>query len=426
MNSHEDKKGMGVASINRSAALQRIRTWVPLKYLSENEYAITTASSVIERCAKGRVLFRANRDTTSFYYILSGTLAVVDADGDHFVVEGGSVESTYPITPDQRWRAAASALTDVEYIQFPVSLMQLGSGNRAESIVVEELTGDSVSSLENKVIFDVYHSLMIGELVLPSLPDIAIRIRRAASSDKRSVEEIARIIQADASTTAYCINVANTVAYRGQTRIDNILDAVVRMGIETTRDIVVSYTLRSLFSGKSVIAKRLMREAWKHSCRIAALSFILAREVGRLNPERALLAGLLHDIGVTVMVKETQTHKELLNPRLFVHLCHELCGQIGAMILRSWKFPDVFVDAALEAEHFTKPVVDRLQLADMVVLAHLHDSVPAPWSIRTNLSLSDLAFHDLLRAYDVDEDDRLTVVEQADQEMAELTRLLSS
>ena len=165
-------------------------------------------------------------------------------------------------------------------------------------------------------------------------------------------------------------------------RIDNVLDAVVRMGVQATRDIVVAYTIRSLFTGKDPVSKKLMREAWKHSCRIAALSYILARDVARLDPERALLAGLLHDIGVTVLINEAQVHPGLLRDVIaFNEICHELSGQIGAMVLRAWNFPDVFPSAALEAEFFAKPVADRLHLGDVVMLAHLHDQQPAPWSL---------------------------------------------
>jgi HD-like signal output (HDOD) protein len=227
-----------------------------------------------------------------------------------------------------------------------------------------------------------------------------------------------------ASTAAYCISVANSAAYGGLAKIDNVLDAVVRLGIESTRDLVVAYTMRSLFAGTSPASKKLMRIAWKHSCRIAALSYILARDVGRLNPERALLAGLLHDIGVTVLIKESQAHPILIDdPVSFDRLCHELSGQIGAMVLRAWKFPEVFIAATLEAELFAKPVPERLQLCDVVMLAHLHDDEPAPWSLASE-NIADLSIHSCLKSYDLTEDSRLAVIEEADQEFSELTRLL--
>ena len=68
----------------------------------------------------------------------------------------------------------------------------------------------------------------------------------------------------------------------------------------------------------------------------------------------------------------------------FNHLCHELSGQAGAMVLRAWKFVDVFPEAAFEAEFFTEGVPDRLHPCDVVMLALPHDDQPAPWSLDTS------------------------------------------
>jgi len=291
-------------------------------------------------------------------------------------------------------------------------------------VTLQEINADD-EALENKVMFDVYHAVMADDLVLQTLPDVAVRIREIANDANAAVEDIAKVIRVDASTAAYCISVANSAAHAGHSKIDNVLDAVVRLGIEPIRDLVVAYTMRSLFSGSTPASKNLMRLAWKHSCRIAALCYILARDVGRLNPERALLAGLLHDIGVTVLIKESQSHPLLVDdPIAFDRLCHDLSGQIGAMVLRAWQFPDVFITATLEAELFSKPVAERLQLSDIVMLAHLHDRSPAPWSLAGE-NLSELAIHSKLKSYDLTDDSRLAVIEEADQEFAALTRLLS-
>lgn len=410
--------------IDREDALRSVRKLLPLRHLSDPEFDIIASGTRVESCAPGNDLFRTGHDDQSIFYLLSGEVAIVDADGGSFEIAGGDIESRYPLAPHPHARVKATARTPADYVRFPADLMRLHHEDVREEVTVNELDHED-EKLENRVLFEVYHALMNDELVLPSLPDVAIRIRSAANDEDVSVEDVARIIQADASTAAYCISVANSAAHAGSAQVDNVLDAVVRMGIQATRDIVVAYTLRSLFTGKDRVSQKLMREAWKHSCRIAALSYVLARDVARLNPERALLAGLLHDIGVTVLINESQTHPEVVkSAAVFNELCRELSGQIGAMVLRGWKFPDVFAVTALEAELFTRPVPDRLQLCDVVMLAHLHDEQPAPWSLATS-NLPDLAIHDKLRTHDLTDDCRLTVIDEADKELSELTRLLS-
>jgi len=303
--------------------------------------------------------------------------------------------------------------------------MQLENNEPVESVLLDEIS-DNDEDIDKRVLFEVYHALMNEELVLPSLPDVAIKIRDAASDDDVSVDGIARIIQADAGTAAYCIGVVNNAGMAGAAAVDNVHDAIVRMGIQSARDVVVAYTVRNLFSGTDPMSKKLMHAAWKHSCRIAALSYILARDVARLNPERALLAGLLHDIGVTILINELQKYPDVIaDVVIFNRIVQELSGQIGAMVLRAWDFPNAFPEAALEAELFDRPVDDRLQIADVVMLAHLHDKSPAPWSLPTK-SLTALPIHKKLDECDLTDDCLLAVVAEAEKELTELTSLLSN
>ncbi len=410
--------------LGRDDALRQMRNLLPLRHLSDSEFAIITSAVQLESCATGKDIFRSGQDDQFIFYLLAGKIAIADDEGESFDIVGGGVESRYPLTAHPRARVRATARLPAKYVRLSVDLMRLHREQGREGIIIDEIKNDD-TSLDNRVLFDVYHALMENDLVLPSLPDMAIRIRQVANDENVAVEDIARIIQADASTAAYCISIANNVAFAATAKVNNVLDAVVRMGITPTRDLVVAYTIRSLFAGTDVQSKKLMREAWKHSCRIAALSYIIARDVGRLNPERALLAGLLHDIGVTVLINKVQAYPRLLNDVVeFNRLCNELSAQIGAMVLRSWKFTDVFVNAALEAEHFTKPASDRLDLADVVMLAHVHDRKPAPWSMQA-ANLAELAIRSKLQACDMTTDSRLAVIEDANRELTELTQLLN-
>jgi HD-GYP domain-containing protein (c-di-GMP phosphodiesterase class II) len=241
--------------------------------------------------------------TNLFFYLLSSEIEIADVNGNCFDVVGGSTESRRPLMLHPRDRVKAIARTQTGFVRFSVDLMRLETNSEYETVILDEIT-QTDEDLEKRVLFEVYHALMSENLVLPSLPDVAIRIREAANNENTSVEDVASVIGADPSTAAYCIGVATNAAAAGASQIDNVLDAVVRMGIQPTRNIVVAYTMRSLFKGKDPLSKKLMRDAWTHSCRIAALSYILARDVAKLNAERTLLAGLLHDIGITVVISE--------------------------------------------------------------------------------------------------------------------------
>ena len=369
-------------------------------------------------------MFRSGQDDRSIFYLLTGDLQIRDSAGNTFCITGGDIESCCSLTPHNEVRCKATAVSTVECIRLPSDLSNIHR-NLVEGATVDEITDDE-QRIDNAILFEVYHSLMSGDLVLPSLPDITLRIRHTADDPETSIEDLAKIIQSDAGTSGCCISVANSAAYGGTQSVANVREAVVRMGIQVTRDVAVAYTLRSLFVSKSSVDKNLLRTTWKHSCRIAALSYILAGDVAKLNPDRALLAGFLHDIGILLVADALHDYPKLLKrPHVLNQLCADLSGQIGAIILRAWNFPDVFVAATLEAEYFSKPVSDRLQRGDVVRLAHLHDQQPPPWS-HDKEELARLPVFDKLRGQDVLADGGFAIVREADRELAELTRLLSN
>ncbi|MFT4580805.1 MAG: HD-like signal output (HDOD) protein [Gammaproteobacteria bacterium] len=411
-------------TLSREEALRRIRKLIPLRHFSDPEFETITDATQLQFCKANSTLFRSGEHDDKLFYLLIGEVSISDADNESFCISGGSIEACHPLTAHPKVRCLATAISNVQFVSLPANLVGL-QRNELEAVTVDEITEEN-ADLEQQILFDIYHTLMSGDLVLPSLPDVAIQIRRAADDENVAVEDIARIIQGDPGTAAYCIKVANSAALSGTAPVASVLQAVVRIGIGPIRDLVIAHTIRSLFTGKERVAKEFLRLAWQHSCRIAALSYVLARDVAKLSPERGLLAGLLHDIGISVVVSAACQNKGVLaEPTILHKLCVELSGQVGAMVLRAWHFPDVFVDATLESESYCKPVSDRLQFVDVVMLAHLHDPQPPPWSLEHH-ELSLLPVHRKLRDHEFNVGSGLAVIDDAQVELAELTAVLSN
>ncbi len=98
-----------------------------------------------------------------------------------------------------------------------------------------------------------------------------------------------------------------------------------------------------------------MKALWKHSTRVAAICQVLARITKRFDPEHAMLAGLMHDIGsVAVLNYIENCHTEDLQAPTVDHAVENLRAQTGGMILRSWGFATDFIVTALEAEEWMR------------------------------------------------------------------------
>jgi hypothetical protein len=107
---------------------------------------------------------------------------------------------------------------------------------------------------------------------------------------------------------------------------------------------------------------------------IAAICFVLARERGRFDPEEALLAGLIHDIGaIAVLTSATRYPGLAANHERLERTIRCLAGDVGAMILREWHFPVVMVSAARDAEFWMREHDGRADLTDLVIVAQAHD-----------------------------------------------------
>lgn len=392
-----------------------LRNCSPLKHFDDKAFSRAIVSSHVHELAPGEVLFEGRQRENIGYYLPSGDVEIFDKSGQSFQISGGSIEAMYPVTAHLEARLKCVAVTTARYAA--LGLDELASIEvQSNAFDVHEIS-DQDESLDERILVDVFHVIQNDELVLPSLPEVATKIRRAAEDDDVGVEDIVKVVQTDPATSAYCISIANSAAYASASPIAEIREAVVRMGIQGTRDAVTAYTLRSLFQTKNIHAQQQLKIAWSHSCRIAALSFVLAKHLGTLNAERALLAGLIHEIGTTMLITTAVKLEGTLNfDNDFRFVARELAGPIGAMVLRAWHFPDSLVEVVLEPENYQKEPNEKPTLSDIVMLAHYHDVEPPPWSEKTP-SAELLTRFPYLEKDSLDDNHRLRVVEEAGEEL---------
>ena len=108
----------------------------------------------------------------------------------------------------------------------------------------------------------------------------------------------------------------------------------------------------------------------RHSALSGAIAYTLADLTPGLEPDRALLLGLLHDIGVLPVLHYAGQFPELTNkPQILEQAIHALRSQIGAMVLRQWEFTDESVQVCLDAENWQRDPSDRPDYTDAVLIA---------------------------------------------------------
>ena len=198
-----------------------------------------------------------------------------------------------------------------------------------------------MSKLAEKVQQELIHAIENDELVLPTLPEVALRVREAAEDPDVGIPQISKVIGNDAALTARIIKVVNSPLLRSNKEITDLQMAVSRLGINYTCNLATGLAMEQMFQATSDVVDRKMREVWNKSTEIAGICHVLCRHYTRLMPDQATLAGLVHQIGVLPILTYAEEHNELLADSISLnHVIEQIHPIIGDKILRTWDFPE--------------------------------------------------------------------------------------
>lgn len=411
----------------RANDMSRLRGLLPLRHLVEAEFDALTRHLDVETLGYDQALFQLGADGDWLFYLLEGTVKIRDALGGSFEIQAGTLEALHPLSPHPKARVSGTALTPLRFVRVPSNLLssQKRSVEGAGGIQVSEAeSGDD--ALDSELLFAVYQALKDDTLVIPTLPEVALSIRSAAADPKRGADDIACIILTDPALASYTLRIANSAAYNGLEPVGDVKSAVMRIGIEATRDFILAHVVRHLFKSTGVRSNVLMRSAWSHSANTAALCYVLARRLTHVNPEQALLAGLLHDVGILALVSQIDAFPRLLqNETTLRMVLHDLRYQVSAMVLRAWRLPEQMVKASCAAEQWSRPIEQPYGLTEILQLAHWHEpDNNLAWA--EPLPLGDAPVLAALPADAFTESGRLLVIREAGEELEKLRSLLSA
>ena len=244
----------------------------------------------------------------------------------------------------------------------------------------------SVEEFYSKLIEDIQSN----QLVLPTLPEVALKVRDTVEDENVSAHQVADIIGTDAALSARLMQVANSPLYRSSKVIEDIQTAVARLGFTTTRDIVTGLVMQQMFQATSEVTDRRLREVWEHSTQVASISQVLCSHFTKLKKDNAMLAGLVHDIGVLPILVAAEDIPELLEDEaLLDKYIEELHPRLGKMILESWDFLPEISAVAAEHEDLTRNSGEKIDYVDLVQVANLQSYIGSDNPL-ANANFSDI------------------------------------
>lgn len=233
----------------------------------------------------------------------------------------------------------------------------------------------------------IMEDLEAGTLKLPTLPETAMTVNEVSTNPLVSSKEIADIIAKDATVSATLIKWANSPLYRRLNKVSTIQQAITQLGISRTRNLVTSIVMQQMFHQTNSLMRDYIRGVWQHSIKVAAASKVISSRVSHIQEDEALLAGLIHAIGVLPIVEKADDISELKNDReLLESLISALYPKVGGRILTQWDFPKGLVTAVAEHTDLKRDSVNGPDLTDVVQVANLQCHLNNNVSIHEDLN----------------------------------------
>ena len=208
-------------------------------------------------------------------------------------------------------------------------------------------------AIENALLSILVDKINNDTLVLPTLPAVALKVRRAADDPDINLNSMGDVISQDPSLSARMIKISNS-AYLGRVvKVTSAQQAVTRIGLRQIKNISTALAMEQLFVSKNDIVKIYMTRIWADTIEIVANSMAVLQVHTKqtknrtLNLDSMMLAALVHNIGVLPILTEAERHSDVFaNPTFLDVAIEKMAGKIGASIMTAWGFEPEFVDVA--------------------------------------------------------------------------------
>lgn len=215
---------------------------------------------------------------------------------------------------------------------------------------------------------------------LGTLPDVAIRIVRVAENPAATEDMMHAILMSDPSLAARVLKVVNSAFYRRQREVSTLRTAIRLLGVEAIRSVALAASLHRLFRSGRTLTGFDPRDLWAHSVAVGTAARAVSARTGIGVPEEAMLAGLLHDIGIIVVMQAWLPEFSLIMQRAgapdappFRELEFEQIGatheQLGGALCDAWNFPPSLASACRYHHDFTALTGDAQRWAAVIHLA---------------------------------------------------------
>src|SRR3984885_1853725 len=255
------------------------------------------------------------------------------------------------------------------------------------------ITAQPASGNANKAAFEfvqlLAQELSAGKVELPSFPDVAIRIRKVLADEEVKIDQVVRVVGSEPTLAARLLQVANSAAVnRSGKPVTDMRKAVQHMGLNMVRSAAIAFAMAQMKKASELKGLEVpMGALWQRCTAVAAMSHVVARRLTKLNPDTALLAGLLHGVGELYILTRAHKHPSLFADKpAYEQIVRDWHVSVAKALLENWEISEDIVKAISEFEDLDRGHTGPADLSDVLTVAHLMVSYQDfPESIELNM-----------------------------------------
>ncbi|MBC8211046.1 MAG: HDOD domain-containing protein [Gammaproteobacteria bacterium] len=299
-----------------------------------------------------------------------------------------------------------------------------GLYSQAQAVSLKSIEAGLTRS-ENELFDSLLNAFIQKKMDLPVLPEAALKVRQAISSPEVGSDEIIQIVQSDPVLSARLVRVANSSLYGTWREIKTVRDAVRRLGIETTKNLSFSLSVKQLFTANTSLIKKTIQKVYNESTSVGAIAYVITLTQARhLDPEQALLSGLIQNLGVIPILKYIDAHPSMMqSAHMLGKSIEHLQLPVSNLMFNEWNFDPEFIEIVKNVNNWQRDSGEQADYCDIVIAARLLylDSIgELPVE-----QLSEVPVIRKLRLTEHDADGHY-FMDRAEQKIAEMNKLLQT
>lgn len=244
-----------------------------------------------------------------------------------------------------------------------------------------------------RILEDIARDLS-GEVNFPTCLDAAIMVRNTLKDPEVSLDRVAQVVSVEPLIASKLLRIANSVPYNPSGKpISEVKTAISRLGFETVRATSLAVAMDQMLKSRNLSAfDDISKQTWEHSLQVAAIARVLARRLGRISAEEAMLAGMVHHIGIFYLLYRAAEYPEYRsNAKAVLELVVGWHESIGESLLHVLGLPERIVEAVRDHDRLHN-TDNPCNLRDILYFANLLAGCNFEWMpVRAGSAEADAA-----------------------------------